>query len=86
MNQSAYINIYFNSLIYSNSELKAEVLRLRGVREGYEKQLGVIPRRLLDCMEPIHQPDMEVKRKQKEIDKLKDQLKKTEEQLAATQM
>ncbi|RLU15621.1 hypothetical protein DMN91_011374 [Ooceraea biroi] len=67
-------------------ELKAEVLRLRGVREGYEKQLGVIPRRLLDCIEPMHQSDGEVKRKQKEIDKLKDQLRKTEEQLAATQM
>ncbi|KAL6267376.1 hypothetical protein P5V15_000451 [Pogonomyrmex californicus] len=67
-------------------ELKAEVLRLRGVREGYEKQLGVIPRRLLDCIEPIHQPDGEVRKKQKEIDKLKDRLKKTEEQLAATQM
>ncbi|XP_032677493.1 kinesin-like protein KIF14 isoform X2 [Odontomachus brunneus] len=67
-------------------ELKAEVLRLRGVREGYEKQLGIIPRRLLDCIEPIHQSDSEVQRKQKEIDKLKDQLKKTEEQLATTQM
>ncbi|XP_012228838.1 kinesin-like protein KIF14 isoform X1 [Linepithema humile] len=70
-------------------ELKAEVLRLRGVREGYEKQLGVVPRRLLDCIEPIRpteKPDREVKRKQKEIDELKDQLKKTEEQLAATQM
>ncbi|XP_011154462.1 kinesin-like protein KIF14 isoform X2 [Harpegnathos saltator] len=67
-------------------ELKAEVLRLRGVREGYEKQLGVIPRRLLDCIEPIHQSDDEVQRKQREIDKLKNQLKKTEEQLATTQI
>ncbi|XP_014468887.1 PREDICTED: kinesin-like protein KIF14 [Dinoponera quadriceps] len=67
-------------------ELKAEVQRLRGVREGYEKQLGVIPRRLLDCVEPTHRSDREVQRKQKEIDKLKDQLKKTEEQLTATQM
>jgi len=32
------------------------------------------------------QSDGEIKRKQKEIDKLKDQLRKTEEQLAATQM
>lgn len=69
-----------------NSELQAEVQRLRGMREGYEKQIGVIPRRLLNCIEPMHQSDGEVKRKQKEIDKLKDQLKKTEEQLAATQM
>ncbi|XP_072754631.1 kinesin-like protein KIF14 isoform X1 [Anoplolepis gracilipes] len=67
-------------------ELQAEVQRLRGMREGYEKQIGVIPRRLLNCIEPMHQSDGEVKRKQKEIDKLKDQLKKTEEQLAATQM
>lgn len=66
--------------------MKAEVLRLRGVREGYEKQLGVIPRRLLDCIEPIHQSDDEVQQKQREIDKLKNQLKKTEEQLATTQM
>ncbi|XP_072754632.1 uncharacterized protein Neb isoform X2 [Anoplolepis gracilipes] len=67
-------------------ELQAEVQRLRGMREGYEKQIGVIPRRLLNCIEPMHQSDGEVKRKQKEIDKLKDQLKKTEEQLAATQI
>ncbi|XP_070157028.1 kinesin-like protein KIF14 isoform X2 [Polyergus mexicanus] len=67
-------------------ELQAEVQRLRGVREGYEKQIGVIPRRLLNCIEPMHQSDGKVKQKQKEIDKLKDQLKKTEEQLAATQI
>lgn len=68
------------------SELKAEVLRLRGIREGYERQLGVMPRRLLDCIEPIYQSDGEVQRKQNEIDKLKDQLRKTEDQLASTQM
>lgn len=56
------------------------------MREGYEKQLGIIPRRLLDCIEPSHQSDREIQQKQKEIDKLKDQLKKTEEQLATTQM
>ncbi|XP_050463013.1 kinesin-like protein KIF14 isoform X1 [Cataglyphis hispanica] len=67
-------------------ELQAEVQRLRGMREGYEKQIGVIPRRLVNCIEPMHQSDGKVKQKQKEIDKLKDQLKKTEEQLAATQM
>ena len=64
-------------------ELKAEVLRLRGVREGYEKQLGVLPRRLF---ETTAQNDDEVKQKQDEIDKLKNQLKKTEEQLATSQM
>ncbi|XP_011882552.1 PREDICTED: kinesin-like protein KIF14 isoform X1 [Vollenhovia emeryi] len=72
-------------------ELKAEVLRLRGVRKGYEKQYGVIPYQLLDRIKsyawsPTHQSDKEVVQKQKEIDKLKDQLKKTEEQLAVTQM
>ncbi|XP_076685162.1 kinesin family member nebbish isoform X2 [Andrena cerasifolii] len=67
-------------------ELKAEVLRLRGVREGYERQLGVVPRRLLDCIEPIAPNTHEIKQKQQEIDKLKDQLKKTEEQLATTQI
>lgn len=75
--------------IYFDSELKAEKLRLRTIYETIqnEKQLGiagVTPRRLLDCFEPV-QSD-EVKRKQKEIDKLKEQLKKTEEQLTATQM
>ncbi|XP_003706952.2 kinesin family member nebbish isoform X1 [Megachile rotundata] len=64
-------------------ELKAEVLRLRGVREGYEKQLGVFPRRLF---ESTGQNDDEIKQKQDEIDKLKNQLKKTEEQLATSQM
>ncbi|OAD61345.1 Kinesin-like protein KIF14 [Eufriesea mexicana] len=67
-------------------ELKAEVLRLRGVREGYEKQLGILPRRLLDSVEPINPSNDDVKQKQEEIDKLKHQLKKTEEQLATTQM
>jgi len=59
------------------------------VRKGYEKQFGVIPYQLLDRIKsygcsPPH--DKEVIQKQKEIDKLKDQLKKTEEQLAVTQM
>ncbi|XP_024876232.1 kinesin-like protein KIF14 [Temnothorax curvispinosus] len=72
-------------------ELKAEVLRLRGVRKGYEKQFGVVPYQLLDRIKsyawsPSHQFDKEVVQKQKEIDKLKNQLKKTEEQLAVTQM
>ncbi|XP_053978257.1 kinesin-like protein KIF14 isoform X1 [Hylaeus volcanicus] len=67
-------------------ELKAEVSRLRGVREGYEKQIGGFPRRLLDSIEPITENNDEMKQKQREIDKLKNQLKKTEEQLATTQM
>ncbi|XP_031365434.1 kinesin-like protein KIF14 isoform X2 [Apis dorsata] len=67
-------------------ELKAEVLRLRGVREGYEKQLGIFPRRLLDSVELVNQNNDEIKQKQEEINKLKDQLKKTEEQLATTQI
>ncbi|CAK9802310.1 Kinesin-like protein KIF14 [Anthophora quadrimaculata] len=67
-------------------ELKAEVLRLRGVREGYEKQLGISPRCLLDSIDTISQSNDEIKQKQQEIDKLKDQLKRTEEQLATSQM
>ncbi|KAF3421228.1 hypothetical protein E2986_06557 [Frieseomelitta varia] len=67
-------------------ELKAEVLRLRGVREGYEKQLGIFPHRLLDSLEPVNQSNDEIKQKQQEIDKLRHQLKKTEEQLATSQM
>ncbi|KAL0121744.1 hypothetical protein PUN28_006901 [Cardiocondyla obscurior] len=72
-------------------ELKAEVLRLRGVREGYEKQFGAIPYQLLDRIKsykwsPSQNFDKEVVQKQKEIDKLKDQLKKTEDQLAVTQI
>jgi len=71
---------------YLNSELKAEVQRLRGVREGYEKQFGVIPRQLLHRFDSMDQWDRDIVRQQKEIDELKDQLKKTEEQLAVTQM
>ncbi|XP_020282202.1 kinesin-like protein KIF14 isoform X2 [Pseudomyrmex gracilis] len=71
-------------------ELKAEKLRLRTICDTYEKQLGIsgiTPRRLLDCFEPPPaQSDGEIKRKQKEIDKLRGQLKKTEEQLAVTQI
>ncbi|KAG5307830.1 KIF14 protein, partial [Pseudoatta argentina] len=67
-------------------ELKAEVLRLRGVREGYEKQCGVVPRQLLHRFDSKDQWGRDIIRQQKEIDKLKDQLKKTEEQLAVTQM
>ncbi|XP_033343227.1 kinesin-like protein KIF14 isoform X2 [Bombus vosnesenskii] len=67
-------------------ELKAEVLRLRGVREGYEKQLGILPRRLLDSVPPVNQNNDEIKQKQQEIDKLRHQLKKTEEQLAITEI
>ncbi|XP_076632503.1 kinesin family member nebbish isoform X2 [Colletes latitarsis] len=66
-------------------ELKTEVLRLRGVREGYERQLGAFPRRLLDSIAPITENNDEIKQKQQEIDKLKNQLKKTEEQLTVTQ-
>lgn len=71
--------------------MKTEVLRLRKMRKGYEKQVGVTPYQLLDRIKsyPWTSPsqfDREVMQKQKEIDKLKDQLKRTEEQLAVTQM
>lgn len=61
-------------------------MRLRGVREGYEKQLGILPRRLLDSVGSVNPSNDDIKQKQEEIDKLKHQLKKTEEQLATTQM
>ncbi|KAF7996954.1 hypothetical protein HCN44_002600 [Aphidius gifuensis] len=64
-------------------ELKAEVQRLRGVREGYERQLG--PRRILDDVDLPNDNSCEVKNKQMEIEKLRDQLKRTEEQLAISQ-
>ncbi|XP_012280682.1 kinesin-like protein KIF14 [Orussus abietinus] len=77
-------------------ELKAEVLRLRGVREGYEKQLGVPPRRLLDLGNKTVESEIgteagsetleEMRIKQKEIDALREQLRKTEQELALTQM
>ncbi|XP_066582752.1 kinesin-like protein KIF14 isoform X2 [Prorops nasuta] len=67
-------------------DLKAEVIRLRGVRDGYERQLGMHPRRLVNCMEPVPvQTTEELDEKQKEIDQLKEQLKKTEEQLVHNQ-
>jgi len=56
------------------------------VREGYEKQCGVVPRQLLHRFDSKDQWGRDIIRQQKEIDKLKDQLKKTEEQLAVTQM
>lgn len=80
--------IDYNDNIIPNfffSELKAEVLRLRGVREGYERQLGVCPRKLVDRIESNVKESEEIERKQEEINRLKEQLKKTEEQLAATQ-
>ncbi|XP_014613284.1 PREDICTED: kinesin-like protein KIF14 [Polistes canadensis] len=69
-------------------ELKAEVLRLRAVREGYEKQLRISPRNRMDHstgIEPNVKDRQEIVRKQEEINRLKEQLKKTEEQLVATQ-
>ncbi|XP_044595120.1 kinesin-like protein KIF14 isoform X2 [Cotesia glomerata] len=63
-------------------ELKAEVLRLRGVRENYERQLG--PRRLLDSGDSGND-NLEIQKKQLEIEQLRDQLKRTEEQLVTNQ-
>lgn len=57
--------------------------RLRGVREGYERQIG--PRRILDDVDLPNDNSHEVHNKQREIEKLRDQLKRTEEQLAITQ-
>ncbi|CAD6216341.1 GSCOCG00004494001-RA-CDS [Cotesia congregata] len=63
-------------------QLKAEVLRLRGVRENYERQLG--PRRLLESGDSGND-NLEIQKKQLEIEQLRDQLKRTEEQLATNQ-
>ncbi|XP_015113867.1 kinesin-like protein KIF14 isoform X1 [Diachasma alloeum] len=59
-------------------ELKAEVLRLRGVRENYEKQLG--NRNFLGNDGMGQDQD-----KEREIERLRSQLKQTEEQLKFTQ-
>ncbi|XP_058804738.1 kinesin-like protein KIF14 isoform X2 [Phymastichus coffea] len=66
-------------------QLKAEVQRLRGMRDGYEKRLGMTPRNLLDAIDNASDTTEEVVSKQKEIDQLKDQLKKMEEQLFVSQ-
>ncbi|XP_043274428.1 kinesin-like protein KIF14 isoform X3 [Venturia canescens] len=66
-------------------ELKAEVLRLRGVREVYEKQLGPQPRRILNSEKMANDNAEEVQKKQREIDELKDQLRRAEQQLSSTQ-
>ncbi|XP_057325623.1 kinesin-like protein KIF14 [Microplitis mediator] len=63
-------------------QLKAEVLRLRGVRENYERQLG--PRRLIENGDSGND-NLEIQKKQLEIQQLRDQLKRTEEQLASNQ-
>lgn len=57
-------------------------MRLRGVRENYERQLG--PRRLLDSGDSGND-NLEIQKKQLEIEQLRDQLKRTEEQLATNQ-
>ncbi|XP_048508328.1 kinesin-like protein KIF14 isoform X3 [Athalia rosae] len=63
-------------------ELKAEVLRLRGIREGYERHLGGLPRRiLLDARSEA----AEIRTKEREIEILRDQLRRTEEQLSLSQ-
>ncbi|XP_011304411.1 kinesin-like protein KIF14 [Fopius arisanus] len=60
-------------------ELKAEVLRLRGVRENYEKQVGPRVRR------DVGQSDQEMMDKEREIERLRKQLRQTEEQLKLSQ-
>ncbi|XP_031778626.1 kinesin-like protein KIF14 isoform X2 [Nasonia vitripennis] len=63
-------------------QLKAEITRLRDV---CEKQLRLTPRNLLDTIEVSSDNSDEVVNKQREINRLKDQLKKMEELLLATQ-
>ncbi|XP_011493839.1 PREDICTED: kinesin-like protein KIF14 [Ceratosolen solmsi marchali] len=66
-------------------QLKAEVQRLKSMRDGYEKQLGLTPRKLLDTIESSSESSEEAVNKQREIDRLKYQLKKMEEQLFVSQ-
>lgn len=67
-------------------ELKAEVARLRGIREGYERHLGGFPRRIIvDPKSGALETTSEIKTKEKEIEILREQLKKTEEQLVLSQ-
>lgn len=70
---------------FSTRQLKAEVQRLRSMRDGYEKRLGLTPRNLMDTIDAASDSSEEVVSKQKEIDQLKDQLKKMEEQLFVSQ-
>ena len=65
-------------------ELKAEVLRLRAVQDGIERQSSG-RRRLMNSGTFNNENTEEVQKKQREIDKLRDQLKRTEEQLNVTQ-
>ncbi|XP_046607794.1 kinesin-like protein KIF14 isoform X3 [Neodiprion virginianus] len=67
-------------------ELKAEVARLRGIREGYERHLGGLPRRiLLDGGSGAAETEDDVRMKEREIEILREQLKKTEKQLCLSQ-
>ncbi|XP_068083317.1 kinesin-like protein KIF14 isoform X2 [Anabrus simplex] len=61
-------------------DLRAEVERLRALREEYERQKKfAVPRRLVD-----NEMMSEIRSKELEIDKLKDQLKQSEEHLSRT--
>ncbi|XP_046469439.1 kinesin-like protein KIF14 isoform X3 [Neodiprion pinetum] len=67
-------------------ELKAEVARLRGIREGYERHLGGLPRRiLLEGGSAAAETEDDVRMKEREIEILREQLKKTEKQLCLSQ-
>ncbi|XP_046414438.1 kinesin-like protein KIF14 isoform X3 [Neodiprion fabricii] len=67
-------------------ELKAEVARLRGIREGYERHLGGLPRRiLLDGGSGAAETEDDIRMKEREIEILREQLKKTEKQLCLSQ-
>ena len=59
--------------------------RLEELREGYERQLGLVPRRLLDTLNTVADPAKEMLSKQREIDSLKEQLKSMEQQFASNQ-
>uniref|UniRef100_A0ABD2W0C7 Kinesin motor domain-containing protein n=1 Tax=Trichogramma kaykai TaxID=54128 RepID=A0ABD2W0C7_9HYME len=61
-------------------QLKAEVQRLRSLHDDYERRLGLSSNKL-ESSDTASDSSEEIVNKQREIDQLKDQLKKMEEQL-----
>lgn len=55
------------------------------MRDGYEKQLGLTPKKSPDLVDSSSESSEDVVSKQKEIDELKYQLKKMEDQLNSCQ-
>ena len=71
-------------LTFSHRELKAEVARLRSLNGLCEKSLGLTPRKFID-LDSASDSSEEIVNKQREIDELKVQIKKMQEESNATQ-